>query len=261
MHVLVCVKHVPDTTEVRFDRSSGELLVRGAPTKISDYDRHAVEEGAHLRERLGATVTLLGVGPPEAARTLKEALAMGADSATLVAGRWAASIDPAATARILAAAAERAAPYDLILCGDVSEDGYHGLVPGLLAEALAVPHIGAATGLEIEDGHATVTRLTEDAVEKYRIQLPAVVSVSRTINSPRLATTLQVMKVPMSRITTVSVGELGIDEADLAPERLATRVIGMRPAGVARRNRILEGEPDEVVRELISSLEEMGVLS
>lgn len=260
MHIVVCVKHVPDTTEIRFDSATGELRLRGVPTKLNDYDCHAVEEASRLREALGATVTLLSIGPAEAARTLKEGLAYGADRAFLFTVSPADALDPAATAQLLAAALDKVGPADLILCGDVSEDGYHRLVPGMLAAKLGVPFLASTSQLELDDGTATAISLGGDWLEKYRFALPAVLSVSRAINKPRLVTALQVLKVQMSRITTVPATELDVDAAGLEPENLATRVVGMRPAGVARRNEILKGEPDEVVSKLIAALEGLGVL-
>ncbi len=260
MHIVVCVKHVPDTTEIRFDSTTGELRLRGVPTKLNDYDRHAVEEGARLREALGAKVSLLSIGPSEATRTLKEALAFGADQAFLVTAPSGIALDPAATAQFLVAAMDRVGPADLILCGDVSEDGYNRLVPGMLATKLGVPFLASASHLELDDGFATVTSLEDDWVEKYRLTLPAVLSVSRAINEPRLVTALQVLKVQMNRITTISATELDIDAPEPAAEELATRVVSLRPAGVPRRNEILKGEPDEVVSQLITGLERLGVL-
>ncbi len=260
MHIVVCVKHVPDTTEIRFDSATGELRLRGVPTKLNDYDCHAVEAAARLREALGATVTLLSIGPAEAARTLKEALAFGADRAFLFTVSSADAVDPAATAQLLAAAIGRVEAADLILCGDVSEDGYHRLVPGMLATKLGVPFLASTSHFDLHDGMATATSLGGDWIEKYRLTLPAVLSVSRAINVPRLVTALQVLKVRTSRITTVPATELDVDAAELEPENLATRVVAMRPAGVARRNEMLKGEADEVVSQLIAGLEGLGVL-
>lgn len=260
MNVVVCLKHVPDTTELRFSPATGELGLRGVATKVSDYDRHAVEAAARLQEAAGASVTLVCVGPADASRTLKEALASGAAQALLVADPAAGSLEPAATARILAAAVRHAGPADLVLCGDVSEDGYNGLVPGMLAALLGVPHVGAAQELSIADGWATVTRTADEVRETHRVPLPAVVSVSRTINQPRPVTSLQVMKVPMSRIRSVGLAELG-PEAVAAAGRPATRVTGLRPAAVERQGRLLRGEPDQVVEELVNALSGQGVLA
>ena len=204
MEIVVCVKHVPDTTELRVDPDTGAPMLQYAPTRINDYDRHALEEAARLREQRGAGVT--------------------------------------------------------VLCGDLSEDGYYGLVPGLLAARLGLPFVSGATRLEVGDDSATVTRVAGDVEETYRLRLPAVASVSRLINTPRLVTTLQVVRVPASRVTIASAGDVGVDEASLAPERLASRIVGMRSAATPRRRELLTGDPDSAVARLVASLAEMGVL-
>jgi electron transfer flavoprotein beta subunit len=259
MRILVCVKHVYDTTGIRLDPVTGEPLLAAAPTKISDYDRHAVEEAARLRQQAGAAVTLLGIGPAEAARTLKEALAMGADEGLLVTAPPEVLADPAATAHLLAAAARHAGPFDLILCGDVSEDGYHGLVPGMVAARLGAPHVGGVASMAATEDGATVTRLTEDAVETYRLRWPAVVSVSRAINEPRFVTAIQVMRVPMSRIRVKTPADVGVDEPALAAEQ-ATRLVSVRPTDGRKETELLTGASDDVVARLVAALEEKELL-
>lgn len=264
MHIICCLKHVPDTTELRLDPETGRPLLEYAPPKISDYDRNALDEGVRVKEGSGATVTVLSVGPQEAVRTLKEAVAAGADRAILVITPRSDSepvdVDPTGTARLLAAAIRRVAPFDLVLCGDVSEDRYQGLVPGMLAAALGIPQVSAATRLEVTEDAATVTRVADAVVETYRLRFPAVVSVTRTINTPRMVTTLQVIRVPTSRITMVSAAELGVDEAGLAPGALATRVLATRPAATPRRNKVLTGELDATIGQLVAALKETGAL-
>lgn len=261
MRILVCVKHVPDTTEVRFDSATNELKVRQAPTKINNYDEHALEAAAQLREKAGAEVVIACVGPADAAKTMKSAVAAGGDRAILVSGAWAADIDAAGTAGVIAALAAKEGPFDLVLSGDVSEDGYNSLVPGMVAAALGVPFVRGVSALEADGGSAKVTRQGDGVEETYQVTLPAVLSVSSAINTPRTVTTLQTMKVPMSKVVTVAAGDLGVDEADLSPDRAATKVIAVRPAATPRRRQVIQGEVDDVVREVVANLESAGVLA
>ncbi len=260
MRIFVTVKHVPDTTEVRFDAGGG-LLVHQAPTKINDYDRNALEAAAQLRESAGAEVVIGCVGPPEAAKTLKEAVAYGADRAVLVSGSWAETLDSDGAAQLLAALARSEGPFDLVLSGDVSEDGYDGLVPGLLGAALDLPFVRGVRALSVDGLVAEVTRVGDDAEETLRVSLPASLSVTRLVNVPRVVTTMQVMKVPMSRIRTVGAGDVGVEEATLVPDALAVRTLGVRPATQARSNEMLEGDADAMVADLVSRLDALGVLS
>ncbi len=258
MRILVLAKHVPDTTEIRFS-PTGELMVRQAPTKVNDYDRHALEEASRLRES-GAEVVIASVGPPEAAKTMKEALAYGADRAVLAGGAWVADADPEARAEVLAAIARRQGPFDLVLAGDVSEDGYNALVPGLLAAKLGTPYVRGATALGVGAASVKVTRLIGDVEEEVEVALPAVISVTRLLNSPRVISTMAVMKVPMSKVETVDLGELGLDPAAFAPGALSTRLSAVRPVQSKRGNEMLRGEPAEIAAELAAKLRGMGVL-
>ena len=258
MRVLVLVKHVPDTTEVRFG-DDGALLVRQAPTKVNDYDRNALELAAQLREHEGATVVLAGVGPGEATKTFKEALAFGGESAILAVADE--PVDSAGVATVITAICQSEGPFDLVLAGDVSEDGYDGLVPGLVAARLGWPIIRGATALNVESASVSVTRSADDAEETFRVGLPAVVSVTRLINTPRTITTMQVMKVPMSRVRAVSLAELGVAEREWVEETRAVRLISVRPATSPRANEVLVGEPADVVATLVDRMEKLGVLS
>ncbi len=260
MRVLVLVKHVPDTTEIHFD-ALGQLQTRSAPTKINDYDRNALEAAAQLREREGAEVIVACAGPSEAAKTLKEALAFGADRAVLVSGFWADGLDSEGAARVLAAVSRAEGPFDLILAGDVSEDGYDGLVPGLVAGALGAALVRGATDLEVSEDGFSVTRTVDRYEETYRVRGPVVVSVTRLLNTPRTITTMQVMKVPMSRVQTRGAADFGVDEDSLGEATRAVRVLGVRPATRARANEILSGGAPEVARALVARLEERGVLA
>ncbi|MCL2090902.1 MAG: electron transfer flavoprotein subunit beta/FixA family protein [Micrococcales bacterium] len=263
MRILVCVKHVPDTTEVRFDPATQELRVRQAPTKINNYDENAMEAAVVLRQALKAEVVVGCVGPSEAAKTVKEAVAMGADRGVLVTGPWVGELDAAGTASVIAGLARSEGPFDLVLAGDVSEDGYHSLVPGLVATALSVPFVRGVSALDSDSGGdlVSVERQVDGAVESYSVTLPAVLSVSTALNTPRTVTKLQVMKVPMSKVATRSAADVGVDEARLTPDAAATRLVGVRPAATPRSNEVVTGEPDDVVAQIIARLEQAGVLA
>ena len=167
----------------------------------------------------------------------------------------------AGTARVIAGLAQAEGPFDLILAGDVSEDGYHSLVPGLVAVQLSVPFVRGVCALAGGQGSVAVDRKVDGAVESYDVALPAVLSVNTAINTPRTVTKLQVMKVPMSKVSTKSAGEVGVDESSLTPERSATRLVGVRPAATPRRNEVVSGEPDVVVQTIVTRLDEAGVFA
>ena len=120
MHIVVCVKHVVDSTEIHVDKKTNELVLRGLSTKINDYDKNAVEEAVKLKKELGATVSLVTIGPRDAQKTLKEALAMGADDAYLLQISPRQQLDTAQASLILSKMIEKLEPVDLVLCGEVS---------------------------------------------------------------------------------------------------------------------------------------------
>jgi electron transfer flavoprotein beta subunit len=128
MRIIVCAKHVVDSTEIRWDVERDEIVLRNLPTKISDYDRNALEAAVTLKET-GEFVDLdvVMVGGEPAVKTLKEAVAMGADKGYLVEGGWDDPFDPLRTARVLAKVLEELEAPDIIMCGLVSEDGYNGV--------------------------------------------------------------------------------------------------------------------------------------
>jgi len=128
MHAIVCIKQVPDTTEVKIDPETGTLIREGVPSIINPFDTYAIEEALLLRERFGGRVTVISMGPPQAEDALREAIAMGADEAILLSDRAFAGADTLATAYTLAEAIKRIGDYDLVICGRQAIDGDTGQV-------------------------------------------------------------------------------------------------------------------------------------
>ncbi|GAB6174227.1 electron transfer flavoprotein subunit beta [Paradesulfitobacterium aromaticivorans] len=260
MKIIVCVKHVVDTTEVRVDKKSGELVLRNIPTKINDYDKHAIEEAVRLKEKQkDVDITLLCVGPKAASKTLKEALAMGADRAYLVSEPGEVA-DPVIVAQLLAKSIGKIGLPDLIFCGAVSEDGYNFQVGPSLAEWLGISHISYATHLEVKDREIVAERLLENESETVEADFPVVITVDRKINTPRLPTALQVMKVSLSKISNLSLADIGITESDVAAENSYVKVLGYEPFSQSKQTVILQGKADDLVSQLVGILGEKGVI-
>jgi len=253
MKIAVCVKHAVDETELKVD-SGGNPQLKGAPTKMSTFDKNAVEEALRLKAAHQGEVVVVTVGTPEAKKTMKEALAMGADKGVLV------SADPMAmdtrrTSELLAAALKKGGPYDVILCSEGSSDMYSGLVPPMLGELLGLPYVGYAKKIDVNGQSAKVERALEDSVEVVEAPLPLVVSVVSEINEPRYPTLIQIMqagKKPME---------------DLTPEALLPGagppmplVKGMKAQAMARKRVVFEGPPEETAKKLVDALAAEGVL-
>ena len=201
MRIIVCAKHVVDSTEIRWDDERGEVILRNLPTKISDYDRNALEAAVVLKET-GEFVDLdvVMVGGEPALKTLKEAVAMGADKGYLVEGGWDDPFDPCARRACWPRSIGELEEPDLIMCGLVSEDGYSGVTGPALAQLLDIPYLAPVVGLEAGDGERGGRPRPGDVRRTVKVPTPCVLGIDSPMNVPRLPTVLQVMKVKTDRI-------------------------------------------------------------
>jgi electron transfer flavoprotein beta subunit len=254
MNVVVCVKHAVDESELKAD-GSGRPLLQGAQAKMSVFDRNAVEEGVRIRESKGGTVTILSVGEQEAKKTIKEALAMGADKGVAVIANPA-ELDTLMTSYLLAKATKRLGPADIVLCSEGSSDTYHGQVGPMLAEWLCLPFFGYARKVEIGQGTVRCEQALEDRVEVLEARLPAVISVVSEINEPRYPTLLQIMQASKKPLEEVKADSLR--ETD-APPRVV-QVLDVKVQSMSRKNVIFEDPPDEAAEKLVEALRREGVV-
>ena len=260
MRIIVCAKHVVDSTEIRWDEERGEVTLRNLPTKISDYDRNALEAAVVLKES-GEYVDLdvVMVGGEPALKTLKEAVAMGADKGYLVEGGWDDAFDPMRTARALAKVVGELDEPDLVMCGLVSEDGYSGVTGPALAQLLDWAYVAPVVGLSVEDETAEAVLDTGSVLRTVKVPTPCVVGIDSSMNVPRLPTVLQVMKVKADRIGRISLGQLGLTPGE--GELAATAALTASRSGAVERKRIvIEGAPAESAARLVDTLRQEGVL-
>jgi electron transfer flavoprotein beta subunit len=188
LHVIVCIKSVPDTTEVRFNPETNTLMRDEVESIINPFDMYAIEEGLRIIEAHGGKVTVLTMGPPKAEKELKEAVAMGCDEAILLSAREFAGADTWATAYTLAQAIRKIADYDLVLCGKQAMDGDTGQVGPGIANQLGIPQLTYVSTIRTLDPEASsieVERLLEEGREVVTTNLPALVTVVKDINQPR----------------------------------------------------------------------------
>ncbi|HLW58896.1 MAG TPA: electron transfer flavoprotein subunit beta/FixA family protein [bacterium] len=256
MEIVVCVKHVPDTEAAIRIRPDGHGIDEsGLPFVMNYYDEHGVEEALRIKERLGGTVTLISAGPPRAAQALRAGLAMGADAAIHLEDAALEGADHVGVARALAAAIG-AQTCDLVICGKLSTDDNAAVVGPALAEFLGFPQATAVTKLELGEGAATAHREVEGAIEVLRVALPAVISVERSINEPRYPSLPGIMKAKRTPITTKTLGDLGLTLAEVGAAAARSEVLGYASPPKRQAGRVLEGEPAEVVQELVRLLRE-----
>jgi electron transfer flavoprotein beta subunit len=260
MRIIVCAKHVVDSTEIRWDEARSEVVLRNLPMKISDYDRNAIEAAVVLKESAEhVDLEVVMVGGEPALKTLKEAVAMGADKGYLVEGGWDDAFDPMCTARALARVVEELEEPDLIMCGLVSEDGYSGVTGPALAQLLDWPYVAPVVGLTAGDADVEAVLDLGTVMRTVRVPMPCVVGIDSSMNVPRLPTVLQVMKVKADRITKLSLGQLGLTpgEAELAT---TVRLAASRSGAVERKRIVIEGSPAESSARLVDALRQEGVL-
>lgn len=184
MKIVVCIKQVPDTTEVRLDPKTGTLIRDGVPSIINHDDRAGLEAALRLREQCGGTVCALCMGPPQAEAALREALAMGADEAYLLSAREFGGSDTYATATILAAALRKIG-FDLIITGRQAIDGDTAQVGPQIAEQLHIPQVSYAEELRVEESSVVVKRQFEDCSHMLKVAMPCLVTALSELNEPR----------------------------------------------------------------------------
>ena len=186
MKIVVCIKQVPDTAEVKLDPKTGTLIRDGVPSIINHDDKAGLEAALQLREKLndGSTVTVVCMGPPQADVALREALAMGADEAHLVSAREFGGSDTYATATIIATALKKIG-YDMVITGRQAIDGDTAQVGPQIAEQLKIPQVSYAQELDIVNGEVIVNRQYEDQYHVLKVQLPCLVTALAELSEPR----------------------------------------------------------------------------
>lgn len=253
MKIAVCVKHAVDESELKLD-PSGKPVLAGAAGKMSTFDKNAVEEGLRLKAEHQGEVVVFMVGTTDSKKTLKEALAMGADRGVLVVS-GPTPPDTLRTAEMLAGAIRKSGPYDAVICSEGSSDTYSGQVPPMLGEFLGVPYVGYARKIEVVGQSAKIERSLEDSVEAVESPVPFAASVVSEINEPRYPTLIQIMQASKKPVE-----ELKGDE--VAPPGSYEQVVvaSMSSQPTARKRIMIEGSPDEAASKLVEALVKEGVL-
>jgi len=185
MNIVVCLKQVPDTNEVKIDPKTGTLIREGVPSIINPDDKNALEEALTLKDNSGAHVTVISMGPPQAEKALREALAMGADEAILISDRAFAGADTLATSHALAATL-RKLDYDIVFAGRQAIDGDTAQVGPEIAEHLNLPQITYVEKVEvIKDGLLKIKKAWEDGYENIEVKTPVLLTAIKELNEPR----------------------------------------------------------------------------
>lgn len=260
MNIIVCIKQVPNTTQVKIDPRTNTLQREGIPGIINPFDTYALEEGLRLKERCGGTVKVVTMGPAQADVILREAISLGADDVLLLSDAAFAGADTWATAFTLGAALKKIGQYDIIVCGKQTMDGDTGQVGPELSEVLGIPFIAYVCKIEeISAKQARFRRMVDDGYEVVETPLPAVITVTKEINVPRLPSLRGTMKAKKAAIPTWTINELGLDKASVGLAGSFTRVIKVFTPQRTGKGEILQGELESQAEQLLEKLKSTGI--
>jgi electron transfer flavoprotein beta subunit len=261
LNIIVCIKQVPETTEVEIDPATGRLKREGVAAIINPFDEFAVEEGIRLKERYGGVVKVVTMGPPMAESALRDAIALGSDEAWLATDRAFAGADTWATSYTLAECIRKMPPYDLIVCGLKTTDGDTGQTGPEIAQHLDMPHICYVNKvLDVSDGKIRVTRMLDDGVETLEAPLPALITVTKEINQPRLATLKGKLTAKRAAIRQLTLKDLGADPKTLGLDGSPTRVVKVFTPPKVAGGEVVEGSPEELANRILAKLVECKVV-
>lgn len=259
MKIVVCMKEVIDLNQLRFKADRRTPILEGLPRMLGQFDKNALEGALQIREAgVEAQVIALSAGAQKLRETIKEALAMGADSATLVTDPLLAGADFAFSARVLVEAVHKIGDVDLVLTGEGSDDEYTGQMPARIAAALGWPQITTVRELTMPTaGRIRATRDLERELEVLECELPAVVSVTSELNTPRLPPLTAILKASRKPLQEWSLSDVLSGDAPLEGQ---LKVISNLAPAQERKGEILEGDVTEQVEALVRALQGEGVI-
>ncbi len=261
MKIAVCIKQVPDTAEVKINPETGTLMREGVPSIINPYDTNALEAAVQLKESMGATVVVVTMGPPQADVALRECIALGADEAILLTDRAFAGSDTWATSYALSSAMRKIEP-DLIICGKQAIDGDTAQVGPGMAEMMDIPHVAYVRKIDkVESDTIEVERLMDDGYDVVEAELPALLTVVKEINTPRLPGMKGKMRAKKAEITSWSAADIGAEPSKVGLTGSPTQVKNIFAPELNTDRQMVEGTPEEQADKIIEKLKEMKCLS
>ena len=257
MKIAVCLKQVPETTEVKINPQTNTLMREGVASITNPFDEFALEEGLLTREKYGGEVHAMSMGPPQAIEILKNALAVGADKVYLLSDPAFAGADTLATAYTLAKTIEKIGGVDLVICGKQAIDGDTAQVGPGIATRLGIPqltYVAKVREIDPAKKKIVVERMLENGREVVECSLPVVITVMKDINEPRLPSLLGIKKAAKATIPTWTAKEIGVDENRTGLKGSPTWVWKVFSPEARGGGEILKGELTETVPLLVNKL-------
>jgi len=260
MKIVVCVKQVPNTAEVKIDQETGTMIREGVESIINPDDLGGLEAALQIKDQNGAEVIAVSMGPLQADKALRECLAMGADRAILLSDRAFAGADTWATSLVLATAINQIKP-DLIIAGRQAIDGDTAQVGPQIAEHLELPSVAYVSDIEINDQFFIVKRMFEDGYQKIKVQTPCLLTVLKEINQPRYMKVQKIYHAFKDGLVEVwDNSNLNITQSELGLKGSPTRVKKSYTKGVKTAGKVFEVNPKEAVQIIIDKLKESYIL-
>lgn len=259
MNIIVCIKQVPETTEVRINPETNTLIREGVKSIINPFDMYAIEEAIRLKEVYGGKVIVITMGPPQADSALREAISMGADEGILISDRAFAGSDTWATSYTLMCAIKKIGSerggFDIVLCGKQASDGDTAQVGPGISTHLDIPQVTYVKKIEeIKDNTVRVLRMTEEGYDIVEVPLPVLFTVVKEINEPRLPSLKGMMRSKSAKITQWNASDIQADPDDIGLKGSPTKVVRIFTPPPRAGGEVLRGETADVVEKLVELL-------
>ncbi len=259
MNIIVCIKQVPETTEVRINPETNTLIRDGVKSIINPFDVYAIEEGVRLKEKFGGKTTVITMGPAQAETALREAISMGIDEGVLISDRAFAGSDTWATSYTLSCAIKKISKemggFDIILCGKQASDGDTAQVGPGISTHLDIPQVTYVKKIEeIKDNLARVQRLTEEGFDILEAPLPVLFTVVKEINLPRLPSLKGMIRAKQAKISHWTAKDIDADLHNIGLSGSPTNVIKIFTPPAREGGQMLVGDTAEVADKLVGLL-------
>lgn len=255
MKIIVCIKQVPDAKDVRLDPVTNTLAREGVESIMNPFDQHALEEAVRLKDKHGGEVVVVTMGPPQAEDMLRLAISCGGDQAVLVSDRSFAGADTWATSYTLEHALKKIGDFDLILCGKQAIDGDTAQVGPGLATRLGIPYLTCVQKVrEASETGLVVERMMDDGYDVVAVEYPALLTVVKDINEPRVPSLKGKMKAKKAVIMKLSAEDIGADPLCIGLPGSPTKVVNVFPPEARGDRSVLSGTLDEQLDQLVEKL-------
>ncbi|MEA2030512.1 MAG: electron transfer flavoprotein subunit beta/FixA family protein [candidate division Zixibacteria bacterium] len=261
MDIVILIKQVPEIALIKVDETANEVVLPQGPGTVNPLDEYAVEEGLRLKEQHGGKCVVMSVGTDRTEYALRNCMALGIDEAYLLSDDAFNNSDPQAIGKILSAGIKKLGTYDLVLAGKQAIDSDSAQVPGAVAAGLDIPQAMFVKKVEsVGDGKAVVYRTTEDGYDIVELNTPAMISVVKEINEPRLPSLKGKMKAKKKTITKWSASDLGLDDSGIGANS-DTKTTKVAPPPPRPKGEFIEGEtPEEIADKLFTKLRDNQVI-